>query len=100
MTTTSSFLSRFGTLLLPVVLSPSASLVFIAKSFPQKISKEVLLQLTLRTFDDAKISFRARTERLKRPLVSLALAGCQRGVIAVEFDNNRPQQPSVVTCGV
>jgi hypothetical protein len=46
--------------------------------------------MTLRTFDDAKVSFRAGIERLKRLSVSLALTGCQCGLIVVEFDDNRP----------
>src|SRR5262249_26773843 len=44
----------------------------------------------LRTLNDAVVAFRAGAKRLKRLLVSLAFVSRQRGVITVEFDNDRP----------
>jgi len=45
----------------------------------------------LRAFHDPVVSFRAGAQRLKRFLASLAIVDRQRDVVAVEFDNNRPQ---------
>lgn len=44
----------------------------------------------LPTFNDAEVSVRAGAECLKRLLVGVTFVGCQRDVIAVEFDNDCP----------
>ncbi len=48
----------------------------------------------LRAFDDSKVAFRVGTERLKRLLVSLAFAGREGDLIAVELHKDRPQRQS------
>jgi hypothetical protein len=45
----------------------------------------------LGTFNDAIAAFRAGGKCLKRLLVSLAFVSRQRGIIAVEFDDDGPR---------
>src|SRR5262245_51566965 len=52
------------------------------------------MEIPLRSFDDAEVAFRARSECPKRLLVSLAFMRCHGGFIAVEFDDNSPQRQS------
>ena len=44
----------------------------------------------LNTFKDAKVTFRARTECLKRLLVRLAFVCRERDIIAIKFDDDSP----------
>ena len=59
-------------------------------SFSQPSLDRKAFLSNLHTFHDAEVTLRAAAEGLQRLFVGLAFASCQRSVVAVEFDNNRP----------
>jgi len=60
------------------------------QTFSRGYAKTPNQGLLLRTFDDAKVPFCARSERLQRLFVSFAFIRSQRFFITFKFNNDGP----------